>query len=444
MPEATVTDVHGGRSPLNAEATSWEPSSVFGATKRFWYALLAVTGVALGVRVIYATLWQWHRNPGMTDTYYYRLNALDFAKGTWRLSQSHQSSNHPPFFSFVLSSMDIARLMTYGEQLIFVAVIGTLVVAATGLIGRQIGGDRTGLIAAGLGAIYPGFWLQGSTIMPEPLSMLLVALATALAYSLIKRPTLSRAAWVGVACGLATLTRSELVLLVPLAVWPFIAWLRELSGRQRVKLAASTTAAMIFVMTPWMVSNVIRFHDPNPLSSQGGGTLAGSNCPSTYYGPLTGYWSIGCTKIPAASSGEVATYDIAATRKAEDFALTHVSRIPAVIWAREGRVWGFYDPSQQAQLNKGGEDTWNLTAARAQVWCQYVLLALAIVGIFVLRRKKVPLSPLVGVIVLVVLVVAMFYGEPRFTSSAQVAFVVLSGAALDAGWSRVHLFGRRR
>ncbi|EQD26146.1 conserved hypothetical protein, membrane, partial [mine drainage metagenome] len=111
--------------------------------------------------------------------------------------------------------MDLLRLMTYGEQLIFVAVLGALVVPLSGLIGKQVGGSRTGLIAAAIGAIYPGFWLQGSSVMSEPLSMLMVAIATILTYNLIRRPSMVRAAWVGVACALAALTRSELVLLVP-------------------------------------------------------------------------------------------------------------------------------------------------------------------------------------------------------------------------------------
>ncbi len=433
MLEARVEEAETVQSSEAADGSQWEPVPAFSASGRFWWGLLALTVLALTTRVLYATLWKWHfSSPGFNDVDFYRTEALKIAEGIWYPNFYINASNHPPLFGLVLSATDVARLMTYGEQLLFVAFLGTIVVFVVGLIGRQIAGDRAGLIAAAVAALYPGFWLQGSRVMPEPLAMVTVAVTILACYSLIRKPAWSRAVWVGVGCGLAALTRSELVLLLPLAVWPMIGWLRQLPIRQRLWLAIVASVAMLVVMTPWMASNVLRFHEPELLSTQAGVTLAGSNCPNTYYGSYIGYWSLRCAEQPDLQKN-IAAYDIALAHVAERYAIAHLTRLPDVIWAREGRAWGFYKPSQQARLNALGEDGWNLTAAHAQVWFQYVIVGLAAAGVVVLRRKRAPLSPLVGVIVLDILVVALFYADPRFLSSGQVALVVLSGVAIDAG-----------
>lgn len=53
-------------------------------------------------------------------------------------------------------------------------------------------------------------------------------------------------------------------------------------------------------------------------------------------------------------------------------------------------------------------------------------MALALLGGIVLRQSKVPLAPLTGVILLVIITVGIFYGEPRFRSSSEVSLVLLA------------------
>ena len=69
------------------------------------------------------------------------------------------------------------------------AVFGAGVVLLIGLIGRTVAGDRAGLIAAAIAALYPNLWINDGLVMSETLATLAVALAILLAYRFGRSPT---------------------------------------------------------------------------------------------------------------------------------------------------------------------------------------------------------------------------------------------------------------
>ncbi len=79
-------------------------------------------------------------------------------------------------------------------QRLTMTVIGTLVVAAIGLLGRSVAGRRVGLIAAGVAAANPNLWMNDAVIMSESISALLIVALLGAGYRLAQRPTLGRAA----------------------------------------------------------------------------------------------------------------------------------------------------------------------------------------------------------------------------------------------------------
>ncbi|MHB8319652.1 MAG: hypothetical protein ACYDEP_10575 [Acidimicrobiales bacterium] len=406
----------------------WTPLPLFERRRRFWISLVAIALIALIVRVLYAALWGWHLTNAFNDVFFYRGVAHSLAQGMgFQNTYLINPSAHPPMFPIVLSLTYFAKLSTYGEQLIFVAVIETVTVVVVGLVGAQIQGERVGLLAAAIGAIYPGFWLPGSQVMSEPLAMLVVAVLTAVTYAFVRRPTTIRAVGIGVLCAVAALTRSELILLVPLVAWPIIWFRRTIATPTRLRMIAIATVAALFVVTPWTAFISAVHRKPELLSTQMGATLAWSNCMYTYSGPLVGYWSGACI---APAYGQPFPGNAALTSQAESYAFSHISGWPFVIFAREGRVWGFYRPAQQAQLNHNN-DHWNLGVAQAETWCLYLVIAFGVVGTVALRRRRVPLSPLLGVVLLVVITVGLFYGDPRFRASSEVALVLLAAVGLD-------------
>ena len=86
-------------------------------------------------------------------------------------------------------------------QRLTMTVFGAGVVLVIGLLGRAVAGDRAGLVAAGIAAVYPNLWINDGLVMSETLATLAVALAILLTYRFIRAPRWSTAAWVGVACG---------------------------------------------------------------------------------------------------------------------------------------------------------------------------------------------------------------------------------------------------
>ena len=172
------------------------------------------------------------------------------------------------------------------------AVLGTLLVLLIGLLGRRIGGDRVGLVAALIAALYPNLWVNDGLIMSETVTGIVVVLALLLAYNLRDRPRTATALGCGALCGLAALARAELGLLVPLLAVPAAWTARAMTRRDASALAAATVAAAVLVVAPWVLYNESRFKDTTFVSTNDGLTLAGANCARVYSGNTIGLWVI--------------------------------------------------------------------------------------------------------------------------------------------------------
>jgi hypothetical protein len=77
-------------------------------------------------------------------------------------------------------------------------------------------------------------------------------------------------------------------------------------------------------------------------------------------------------------------------------------------------------------------ETRNVGAGRVALGMYYAFVTLSIGGAFVLRRRRVPISPLVGLIVSAAASVVLTYGQTRFRAPAEPALVLLSAVALAA------------
>jgi hypothetical protein len=66
----------------------------------------------------------------------------------------------------------------------------------------------------------------------------------------------------------------------------------------------------------------------------------------------------------------------------------------------------------------------------------WLLVPCAVVGAVKLRRRRVPITPLVSQFVMVTITAAVIYGLVRFRVPAEVSLVVLAAVAIDAWWHR--------
>jgi len=198
-----------------------------------------------------------------------------------------QAADHPPLYLLFLAVPSTLGIGTPLTHLVWSASCGTATVVVVGLLGRRVGGARVGLIAAALAAVYPNIWVYDGQLLSETLAIFVATLTLLLAYRAWEQPTLRRYAALGLSCGAAALTRSELVLLVPALVFP-IALTARVETRGRWQRAGLATVISIVVVSPWVVYNMTRFQHPVYLSSQLQPTLAGANCQDTYYGKELG------------------------------------------------------------------------------------------------------------------------------------------------------------
>ncbi len=132
----------------------------------------------------------------------------------------YRTAEHPPLYPLVLSLSSLAGGDTLLAHRILSCAIGSCGVVLVGILGRRVADDRAGLIAGAIASVYPPFITADGLVMSEPLFVVTVAGALIAALALLAHPSVRRAAVLGAIIGLATLTRGEGILLLPLLAWP--------------------------------------------------------------------------------------------------------------------------------------------------------------------------------------------------------------------------------
>jgi len=406
-------------------------------SRRFWAVLGLIIVVALGVRIVFVvTVAQ--NDTGFYDASYYELQADANADGKWFTNpfpfivDPGPAADHPPLTAIVLTPIaEIWRHDNLMQMRYFMAALGGGVVLVIGLLGRRVGGDRVGWLAAAIAAIYPYLWVNDGLIMSETLAAGLTAGAVLLTYRLRSRPGLATAAGLGVVCGLATLTRAELALLAPLLAIPTAFALRSQATKMRVLVAVVVLAVTGVVVAPWIIWNSTRFEKPVLISTNEGIALLGSSCQNVFYGPATGLTALRCLPNPFPKGDQSVVSEIF-RKKSFDYIGDHAARFPVVLLARAGRTWSLFRPGDMLSLNEGeGRPRW-ITGLGLGFY--YPLLALAIGGVVVLIRRRASVWPLLVPAVVVTAGTLLAYGQTRFRVPAEPSIVVLAAFALVAGF----------
>ncbi len=412
------------------------------AEARFRRWLLLITLGGLTLRILYVILEQrWDHIAG--DGVYYDVGANLLAEGEgfvhpWALfvGRELQAADHPPLYLVWLAIPSFLGGESREVHLIWSCLLGSGTIAVLGLVGRKVAGNRAGLIAAVLAAVYPAIWSHDGTLQSETMALLGVALVLLTAYRFWERPTLLRAVVLGGTIGVAALSRSELLLLGPLVAVPLALWSRQVPMRQRLQQVVAAGLACLVALSPWVIYNLTRFEHRVLLSTGAEITLLTSNCDTTYYGSKMGYWSLDCGAdidiTPDLDQSEAA---ILYRREAVDYIKDHRKRVPLVIAARWGRITSLWRPFQQVELetNIEAKPAWVAWSSLFSFWA---VALLAITGAVVLRRRRVPIIPLVAPALVVLWAITVTHAESRYRASAEGAFVVLAAVALDAGLRR--------
>jgi 4-amino-4-deoxy-L-arabinose transferase-like glycosyltransferase len=322
---------------------------------------------------------------------------------------------HPPLYTFVIAAATKLGITGDEAQRSLGCLFGAGTITLVGLIGRRVAGEAVGILAAAIAACYPLLIAADGALMSETLYGLLIALVLLAAYRLRDEPSAWRAVALGVAIGLAALTRPEALLLLPLLLVPRWRWL------------AVAGLATALVVLPWTIRNWSAFDRPVLISTNDGVTLAGSNCGPTYHGRDVGSFTTSCiepARFPDNEAQQAAAYRSDAVTYAGD----HAARVPVVVAVRVLRLWGLYQPTRLAYDAQNRR----LAVQEAGVVFSYLLIPLAVFGALVLRRRREPLSILLAPILLVTITCALTYGGLRLRHAAEIPLVVLAATGAYA------------
>jgi 4-amino-4-deoxy-L-arabinose transferase-like glycosyltransferase len=166
-------------------------------------------------------------------------------------------------------------------------VAGALLVPAVAIVGRRTFGEKAGLVAAGIAALYPELVWFTSHFWAETLFTALLWWAMERLLAADGENGARAALASGLLWGLAVLTRETVLYFLPLAA-AWLAW-RRAGGTRR---AAALLGAAALVVVPWTIRNWIVFDAFVPVSTSGALNLWQGNTRLSREQVYEEYWAV--------------------------------------------------------------------------------------------------------------------------------------------------------
>ena len=218
-------------------------------------------------------------------------------------------------------------------------------------LGRKLVSEETGLVGAGLTAVYGYFIYYNAALMTETFSIILVLLALHLSLELKEDPTPGRWVWLGFSLGLAALLRQTVLLFAPfLLLWLFL----ELRDKNvRWGYFAVPIVIIVLLITPWTLRNFQVYDSFLLLNSNAGYALYASNNPN-----MGSDWQNEHVVVPVPEELKglnEAQLDRALTQRGLDFILADPGRIFLLNLNKileYVRFWPTRESSQISNINR--------------------------------------------------------------------------------------------
>ena len=345
---------------------------------------------------------------------------------------------HPPLWSIILSLASRMGLDSVNQHRLVGILFGSLGVVLVGLAGRELFGQRVGIVSAFLAAIYGFLWLNDWSLMSESLVTAFVPVMTIVAVRWWRNPTWRLALALGALSGLGGLLRTELLAYGPVLVLATLL-LRRVDWKALVRDFALVSAVGLAVLSPWLIRNLTSFDKPILLSPTGT-LLAQTNCDAAFYGEKTGYWERFCAEPePVGSDGSLpdeSERDAIKRSWAIDYLKSHTSRLVVVAPIRTLRMFNLYDPIGTARFDIYVENREFRQSMFALVQF-YIVAIFAVVGGVLAWRRRAAVLPALLWPLLVAGVAAMSFGNNRYRVSAEPSLLWFASFAFVVLFDRV-------
>lgn len=427
----------------------------YGKNKNFSNVVILIALASLVFRIWYITSYGWHQtligDPfyyhwqgwmlangyGFSDPYIFFQNPIGGIEPTTtflNLSSGHPivpSAHHPPGYVVLIAIMNVFHLQTVGEQMIAQAIFGAADVLMIAYLAKSIFGTRVSYFATVLAAFYPGMWLYDQQLYSEQFSQFVVLIYLMAVYRLYKNPTTKALVFCGLATSVAALTRSELGLLLLSPTYIIFIKHRKVPWKLVIKRFTIFFVFFLLLYAPWVTRNMLVFQYPETVASDLGATIQSANCPPAYYSQDAAYENWTCV-IPVSRNSDESVADHINLSHGLKFMENNKSRALQIWFLHIGRVLYLFHPYQQSHSVQNFIDGWPLFASDLDWFSSYPINLLVIIGIILMKRKKLFQFPLLNVIGTSLMATFMTFGDIRFVAVAQDANCLLAGFALDA------------
>lgn len=454
----TTTDVEPGTDPEAKSASGGGSASRKAApiTRRFLVVLGAIVAGAFAWRVFTVLALRPTsdvNNPSdyflNGDAFYYHWQGIALGAGHFFVNPVRYayegaivpSAAHPPLYPLYLGAWSAIGIDGVTAHRIASCLLGAVTVGLIGILVQRLMGNRAAIVAAVIAALYPQLWINDGMLLSETAAQFATALALLAAYWFWESPTLRRGALLGATVGFAALGRSELILFFPLVAIPMaLLKHRHSAWKPRIQLAVVTCAVGALVMAPWVVFNLARFRETTLVSTGQWSAISAGTCDVVFYGRDIGYYSA-CFRGPyPPKSADESERDIEPRKFAQDYIEDNLDQLPAVVAARVGRLWNVFKPGQNTFFDWAVEGRGKMQSWAGLVMF-YALWPFAIFGAVTMRRRKIPLIPMVALFVIATFAAAITFGVTRYRAPFEVALVVMAAIGVEGLWER---FSERR
>lgn len=381
----------------------------------------------------------------------YAVNLLA-GNGYTRFPDLHPDSDLPPLYPFFLAG--VYSLFGRSASAVALVQIGFDVITLLGIhaIGRRIGGERVGLLAAALTGFYPYLLFQDLSVNDTAIFIALLTLGIWGAYRARESAAWKWAAFVGAALGLAALTKTLVVLLLPLiALW----WWRQIGFRRALGLGAALAFTFAAFLLPWVIRNTDVQGTFTLVSTNDGSNLYQGNNPCVADYLLRGWDAQWVDCLDPLPSGLSETEQSAWYRdRAFAYLRDHIGDLPRLLGVKLLTLWS------PELLPRSVPPTANLDNAAVLQYEQPLfqvarllhliyfapLLVLGLVGLLRAARERQltgKYAPLLMVLTGISLAYLIYHPSTRYRAPADPFLFILSACALLWLWERRRLVATR-
>jgi len=259
--------LRSGKAPIRVR--SMERTGVRHWTSLYAFAGLVLAGLALRILIVALPgnelIPPWS---GPVDTPAYVTLAENLLAGRGLSYAGQPSAFRPPGYPFLLAGMMWLFGSHYVEAVRWLQfALGLATVYLCARVTARMFGEQAWSAGLAIALLFPTLFLMTGNVLTECTGAFLSVVFLHLLVEDISRPRLSTAAGLGLTSGLAVLFRSNMAVLVLIALG---AMLRAKGGGPRWRRAALMVALAGFVVAPWAIRNLVVFRGQVLFSTQGG------------------------------------------------------------------------------------------------------------------------------------------------------------------------------